>query len=140
MKLIKGELLPENMYYQLKYDGVGISGEVFVSATAYDLSGSKVFELADNIQKPEWDESGDYTGLVAGLIACAKRGFKNILIVGSSQLEQHSEIAEFFMDLFTNFTNVASICIETRELNTDAFKLTAEVIQSKKPFYRQFPK
>jgi len=140
MKLIKGVLLPENMYYTLKYDGVGISGEVFVSAVLYDISGAKVFELADNIQKPEWDESGDYTGLVAGLLACAKLGFKNIVIVGSSQLEQHPEIAEFFLDLFTNFTNVASTFIETRELNTEAFKLTAEVIQSKKRFYRQFPK
>ena len=140
MKLIKGVLLPENEYYMLKYDGVGISGEVFVSAVVYDLSGAKAFELADNIQKPEWDENGDYTGLVAGLLACTQLGFKNIVIVGSSKLEQHPEIAEFFMDLFSNFNNVASICIETRELNTEAFNLTAEVIQSKKQFYRQFSK
>jgi hypothetical protein len=138
MNLIKGVLLPEKEYYTLKYDGVGISGEVFVSAVLFDISGQIVFELAEYIKKPEWDESGDYTGLVAGLLACANLRLQNIVIVGCSKLEKHEEIGEFFNDLFTNFTNVASILLEERELNTEAVKLTNEVINSKKHFYRQF--
>ena len=140
MNLIKGTLLQKQEYYTLKYDGVSISGEVFVSALLIDATGNKIFELADYIQKPEWDENGDYTGLVAGLLACANIDIKNIIISGSSQLEKHEELGNFFSDLFANFNNVASVFVESRELNTEAVNLTLEIINSKKHFYRQFSK
>jgi triosephosphate isomerase len=137
MKLIKGALLEDKDYCTLKYDGISISGEVFVSAMLVDTSNNKLFELADYIQKPEWDEGGDYTGLVAGLIGCANMGIKNIVINGSSKLEQHDEIKEFYNELFANFVNVASVFIEEP---TEARNLTNEVIGSKTRFYRDFSK
>jgi hypothetical protein len=140
MRLIKGILLNSNEYVTLKYDGVGISGEIFVSAMLTDLSGNKTFEMGEYISKPKWDETGDYTGLVAGLLASANLGEKNIVIVGSSKLEAHAELEEFFMELFTNFTNVASITIESRDLISECVNLTLEVINDKKSFYRHFSK
>lgn len=136
LNVIKGSAEESGKYHRLCYDGISISGEVFVSAVLFDPSGARLIELGDLIEEPEWDKNGDYTGLIAGLIACSGLGIKDVVLVGGSQLQDHEEIVEFMGELFANFNNVCSTIV-SRDENAVATLLTGEIITSRKHFIRK---
>ena len=137
MSIVKGTINTEKPVYTLKYDGIGISGEVFASAVLFNASGKCVIESADLITEPEWDRNGDYTGLVMGLLACCHMEVTQVKVFGHVQLENNEEISKFMVELFQNFDYVDSTVVG-REENSEAYALTEEIIKSRQHFVRRF--
>jgi len=130
--VIKGVELDKSEYVTLKYLGSNISDEIFACAIIIDSSGNRLFETGDYIAKPEFDLSGNLTGLVLGLLVCVKHKFKNIILEGVLDMESEPG---FFEDLFSEFENVSKNNTVQND-DDDLLNLITDICLDKKAFYR----
>jgi hypothetical protein len=132
--VLKGAELSPSEYVTLKYAGSNISGELFVCAVLSDSSGNHIFETGDFIEKPDFDISGNLTGLVLGLMACLRNSYSNIILDGALDMQEEPE-SNFFVELLSDFGNILKRS-NVQNHDDHLAKLITEISAHKKPFYR----
>jgi ribonuclease HI len=150
--ILKGvNTMEESNCYLLQFDGASKSnpGESSGGAVIYSLERNLLYETGEYIGSAT-NNIAEYTGLLIGLRLALEKEYKNILIEGDSQLVIQQVVGVWkvennilkklyreVQDILSKFNFVAIRHIR-RELNTEADRVTNDVIHSKETYITEY--
>jgi len=150
--IVKGKsIIKESECYLLQFDGLAEPnpGEASAGAILYSPSKDPLYETGEYI-KFATNNIAEYMGLIIGLRLAVEKGFTKLLVEGDSQLilfqsqgkwkvknENLQKYNKEVCDLISQFEFIAMRHIR-RDLNTEADRITNEVVKSKETYVMEY--